>query len=79
MTLKQYKTKKDPRNAIQYYKTGEDFIIVEFSGIEYKYKYSIRSCGQNHINEMKKCAEKGKGLATYIFVHNPPFEEKIKI
>jgi hypothetical protein len=52
-------------SGISAYETGKDWIKIKFkSGQVYKYSYD--SAGNKRIEAMKKLAEQGKGLATYI-------------
>lgn len=45
---------------------GDDFIIVKFHGTFRTYRYSNRKAGQNHVDTMKKLAQSGSGLNSYI-------------
>jgi len=53
---------------ISRYEIGSDFIRVEFKDSSI-YKYSNSSAGENHVNEMKKLAEDGQGLNSYIMLN----------
>lgn len=47
------------------YETGEDYIKVKFHGGDvYLYNYSVT--GKFNVERMKKLAEEGKGLSTFI-------------
>jgi hypothetical protein len=48
------------------YELGTDSIIVVFKGGKRPYKWSYRKAGQQHVETMKKLAETGHGLNSYI-------------
>lgn len=48
------------------YETGDDFIKVRFKTSNKVYVYTHHSAGATHINEMKRLADIGQGLATYL-------------
>ena len=53
------------RAGVIAYEAGPDHIIVKFNdGATYLYTYS--ATGENHVEEMKRMAQKGEGLTTYI-------------
>ena len=52
-------------SGILAYEIGDDFIRVQFQDEEI-YVYTEESTGQEHIEEMKRLAQKGRGLNTYI-------------
>lgn len=45
---------------------GTDWIDVAFKGSEVIYRYTYRSAGKAHVEEMKRLADAGDGLSTYI-------------
>ena len=49
------------------YESGNAYIIVEFSD-RWKYTFSYKKAGRNHVEEMKRLAEKGQGLNSYIML-----------
>ena len=52
-------------SGVAYYENGADYIKVQFKdGSVYNYTYS--SAGQTNIENMKKLAELGDGLNSYI-------------
>lgn len=55
-------------SGITHYEILRDGIRVKWVGGDVYY-YSVSSTGSNHIDEMKRLAEKGSGLATYISQH----------
>lgn len=65
--MKRYGDQKG-NSGIRGYESGEDFIVIWFKDCS-KYKYSYKSAGANHIEEMKSLAAKGKGLNTYPNTH----------
>jgi hypothetical protein len=64
-TMARYKNHTG-RSNITSYNVGKDFIQVSFMGSDKVYKYSHASAGKDHIDEMKKLAESGTGLSSYI-------------
>jgi hypothetical protein len=56
------------KSGVTAYRTGPDFIIVEFmqDGV---YLYNYTRPGRRHVNKMKALAERGEGLSTYISRH----------
>ena len=52
-------------SGVKAYEILEDGIRVKFVGGEIYY-YSNTKPGPKHLEEMKRLAEKGRGLATYI-------------
>ena len=57
-------------SSVDKYKIGNDFIIVKFKENKYSsvlyYRYTYASGSQFHIEEMKKLAQFGSGLSSYI-------------
>lgn len=52
-------------SGIAAYEVGEDYILVKFSEGG-TYLYSYRKAGQRHVDEMKRLAQRGSGLNSYI-------------
>lgn len=52
-------------SGIAGYRTGTDRITIWFTSGD-GYVYSYKAPGRQHVEAMKKLAEKGEGLATYI-------------
>ena len=67
ITMTEYKNLSG-ESGILAYEIGDDFIRVQFQDKEV-YVYTNESTGQEHIDEMKRLAEKGRGLNTYINQH----------
>ena len=44
-------------------------ISVKFVGADSIYEYSHASAGKAHVEEMKRLAQAGRGLSTYISQH----------
>ncbi|MCD6018839.1 MAG: hypothetical protein K0S53_1960 [Bacteroidetes bacterium] len=64
-------------SGILSYSLGDDYIKIVFKTGS-TYLYTNKSTGKRHIEQMKKLAVKGKGLATYINIHvRDRFEEKL--
>jgi hypothetical protein len=60
------------------YQKGSGHIAVKFKDGSV-YLYTNKSAGRNSINQMKKLAEAGVGLTTYISQHvKDRYEAKIK-
>lgn len=57
------------------YEYGDDYITVYFRAGA-KYTYTIQSCGQFHINNMKHLADSKHGLNTYITRNKPQYASK---
>jgi hypothetical protein len=55
-------------SGVAAYETGADFIRIQFAdgGI---YRYDNASTGPRNIEELKRLAARGQGLATFINVH----------
>lgn len=59
---------KDINNdsGVHSYETGFDYIVVRFKRTSQTYTYSYASAGQHHVEEMKRLADLGNGLNSYI-------------
>lgn len=65
-------------SGVTAYEFGEDSITVEFNH-DAVYLYTYASTGKRTIEKMKRLANAGKGLSTYISqVVKDKFETKIK-
>jgi len=53
-------------SGVSAYEIGSDYIIVKFSGTARTYRYSYRKAGQNHVENLKRLAQSGSGLNSYI-------------
>lgn len=62
--MQQYSNNSGRSNVIAYY-IGVDFIVVQFPHNAF-YKYTYSSAGQSAIDAMKRFAQSGSGLGTYI-------------
>lgn len=56
-------------SGVSAYEIGSDYIIVKFSGTVRTYRYSYRKAGQNHVENLKRLAQSGSGLNSYINKH----------
>ena len=77
--IKRYHTEmgseKNRPSSVAGYVCDADSITLYFvSGIVYR--YSVRSCGRKHINNMKLLAEAQNGLNSYLVAYKPQFEWK---
>ncbi len=54
---------------VEAYSIGPDYIEVKFKGTARIYRYSYRSAGREHVEQMKILAERGDGLNSYIMRH----------
>ena len=65
-------------SGILAYEIGDDWIIILFQG-RGKYLYTHHSNGRTHIEAMKKLAQQGAGLATYVNKYvRDKYEEKLE-
>ena len=48
-------------SGVSYFKTGDDYIIIEFTD-KRKYLYNYEKPGKQHVEKMKRLAVKGKDL-----------------
>ncbi|TCQ14632.1 hypothetical protein [Rhizobium sp. PP-CC-3G-465] len=57
----------DGDSGVIFYRYGGDWIEVEFqSGIQRYYTYTYSSAGAGHVDQMKRLADAGDGLNSYI-------------
>jgi len=65
----------DNNSNIDTYEYGDDYISVRFKdGSVYTYTYM--SAGSGAIEEMKRLADCGDGLNSYISRYKPPYQSK---
>lgn len=62
--MQPYANNSGKSNVSAYY-LGDDFIVVQFPRNSY-YKYTYSSAGQAAIETMKRYAQNGSGLGTFI-------------
>ena len=62
--MEEYKNLAGDSGVVRY-EIGDDFIRVQFSNNTI-YLYTNTSAGSNNIEKMKKLAQDGKGLNTFI-------------
>ena len=55
-------------SGVTYYAIGPDFIAVQFQDPTV-YVYDHTRPGRAHVEQMKTCADGGRGLGTYISQH----------
>ncbi|MEB2787275.1 hypothetical protein [Algoriphagus persicinus] len=53
-------------SGVSAYEIGSNYIIVKFSGTTRTYRYSYRKAGQKHVENLKRLAQSGSGLNSYI-------------
>ncbi|MFD2825877.1 hypothetical protein ACFSYG_05295 [Leeuwenhoekiella polynyae] len=63
--MKRYRNLGGDSNVSEF-EIGADHIVVKFSGTIRTYRYSYSRAGQNHVEAMKKLAQNGRGLNSYI-------------
>lgn len=51
---------------IKCYEIGNDYIDVIFYGTAKTYRYSYASAGRQKVEQMKRLAQQGEGLNSYI-------------
>ena len=54
------------RSSVYAFVIGLDFISVQFKTNGMVYKYTYARAGRNHVEMMKRLAQRGLGLNTYI-------------
>ena len=57
---------KSGNSGVVAFQSGRDHIRVRFSGSSTIYTYSYQKAGKTRVENMKRLAEEGKGLSTYI-------------
>ncbi len=48
------------------YEIGSDYILIRFASKSFIYSYSYSKAGQHHVETMKRLAQSGSGLNSYI-------------
>lgn len=56
-------------SGVSAYEIGTDYIAVKFSSTAKVYTYSYRKAGHTHVENMKRLAQSGSGLNSYINRH----------
>ena len=67
---------KSGKSGILNYETGETYILVEFRSGEIIYRYTYESAGKENVEEMKRLANIGEGLNSYIMRYCRTLYEK---
>ena len=57
------------KSGVLSYEIGKDYIAILFIGEPSTYVYSHAVTGRRHVEKMKRLAEAGSGLSTYISQH----------
>lgn len=74
--MQQYKNLGENSNVRAFF-IGEDYVDVEFNGGAI-YRYSYKSAGIDKVEEMKRRAEQGCGLNSYIMRYaRKDYEKKL--
>lgn len=63
--MQQYKGQNDHHAGVRAYEMLPDGIILEFQDHR-TYLYNYEKPGKHHVEEMKRLAEAGSGLTTYV-------------
>lgn len=63
--MKRYGNKNGNAGVVAY-ETGQDFIKLMFRDRAEVYTYSDRSAGKSNIERMKRLAQSGEGLTTFV-------------
>ncbi|WP_185218709.1 hypothetical protein [Sphingobacterium mizutaii] len=53
-------------SVVSSFEIGNDYIAKKFLGSIRTYRYSYRKAGQSHVETMKRLAQSGSGLNSYI-------------
>lgn len=53
-------------SGVSAYEIGPDYILIKFSGNSRIYRYSYQKAGQHHVETMKRLAQRGSGLNSYV-------------
>ena len=62
-------------SGVRGYEYGDDYITIYFTSGSV-YTYTIESCGEYHIANMKRLADAQTGLNTYVTLNKPPYASK---
>jgi hypothetical protein len=65
----------DNDSNVSAYEYGDDLIIVKFKD-DSRYTYTVLSAGSYNIEEMKKLADRGDGLNSFISKKRPRYATK---
>lgn len=60
---------RDNDSGAQYYEPGPTYIKIKFKSSSKVYEYTYAKEGQRHIENMKRLAQAGDGLNSYINKH----------
>jgi len=56
----------DGDSGVYSYEFGEDYIDIQFKGAHRVYRYSYQSAGRDNVQTMKRLAQSGDGLNSFI-------------
>lgn len=65
--MKSYRHRHADTGVVAYH-YGDDWIELRFKGGE-RYRYTAESVGRKHLVAMKRLADSGEGLTTYVNTH----------
>lgn len=63
------------RTGVKGYDYGDDYITIYFTSGSV-YTYTLESCGEYHLSNMKRLADAQSGLNTYVTRNKPPYASK---
>lgn len=63
------------RTGVRGYDYGDDYITIYFTSGSV-YTYTLESCGEYHLSNMKRLADAQSGLNTYVTRNKPPYASK---
>jgi hypothetical protein len=68
---------RDGTSGVVAYAIGDGFILIEFAGREgdgkRTYRYTNASCGAATVVTMQRLAAAGRGLSTFVALHDPAY------
>ncbi|MEQ8304263.1 MAG: hypothetical protein RIB47_12790 [Cyclobacteriaceae bacterium] len=57
---------ENARAGVHKYEMGADYIVILFHNASYEYKFTYESAGKVAVEVMKKMAQQGRGLSTFV-------------
>jgi len=68
LNMERYKGKLNHPTGVSGYEIGDQYIILEFEDKD-QYMYNYTHPGKEHVEKMKRLAQIGSGLNTYVSKH----------